>query len=37
MSTLFTEDFQREEGRFSGAMPAASPTGGTQALGTRRT
>jgi hypothetical protein len=37
MATLFIEDFQREEGRFSGAMPAAErATGGTQALGTRR-
>ncbi|MDB4980930.1 MAG: serine/threonine protein kinase, partial [Myxococcales bacterium] len=37
MSTLFTEDFQKEEGRFSGAMPAAAvPGGGTQSLGTPR-
>jgi Protein kinase domain len=36
MSTLFTEDFQKEEGRFSGAMPAERPLGGTQSLGTPR-
>jgi hypothetical protein len=37
MSTLFTEDFQKEEGRFSGAVPAAErPLGGTQSLGTPR-
>ncbi len=37
MATLFVEDFQKEEGRFSGAMPAAAaPGGGTQSLGTPR-
>ncbi|HVZ74199.1 MAG TPA: protein kinase [Polyangia bacterium] len=36
MSAYFSEDFRREEGRFSGAMPAERATGGAQAIGTRR-
>jgi hypothetical protein len=44
MRTLFTEDFQKEEARFSAAIPttdrgtAPSPTvgGGTRELGSRK-